>query len=554
MLKFLHIENIAVIETCDIELTDGFNVLTGETGAGKSIVIDAINAVLGERTSKDLIRSGSDYAEVQALFGNLSEDTLKFLSENEVIPDDDGNVLITRKLSLNGKGLIKINGKPFTASALREISLELINIHGQHDNQALLDPEKHCLFLDAVAENEDLRQDYYKEFKNLNSIRKELNSLVTDQDEKQRQIDLLRYQIEELSTAEIKIGEIAELRKRLEIAEDYEKNLKVFSGIKAILSGDNDTDGVITKLKIAEKMLSTLQNDVSESSYQGIDEIISKAEDVLSNVSSFADNLSENYQNPDEINARLDFLYSLMVKYGNSEEKMLAFLENAQMTLQGITLAEEREEKLSEDLEKAKLRLIAVGKKLTESRKITAESFSRNVCEVLEQLNMTGVKFVTKITESRYTSKGCDSVEFLISANRGEKVKPLHKIASGGELSRVMLAIKSSLSEKDRVGTMIFDEIDAGLSGFAADKVAVQLKQVSQSKQVICITHLAQLASLADNHLLIEKLFVNDRTKTTVTPLSGDDRVKEIARIMSGKEITENLYNSAKELLDRSKS
>lgn len=552
MLKFLHIENIAVIEMCDIELWGGFNVMTGETGAGKSIVIDAINAVLGERTSKDLIRSGCDSAEVCALFGDFSSETLKLLSENDVVPDDDGNVLISRKLSLSGKGLIKINGKPFTASSLREIASSLINIHGQHDNQALLNPEKHCDFIDAVAENEELRQSYYKEFKNLNSIRKQLNSLVTDEDEKQRKTELLKYQINELETAQIRVGEIEELKAKLQIAEDYEKNLKAFSSACELLGGDTDTDGIITKLKIAEKMLTPLNNEMAQKSSEGINELISKAEEILSQVGSFADGLRENCQNPDEINARLDFLYKLMVKYGNSEEKMLEFCEKAKAELEGITFADKKADELANALEKAKLALITAGEKLSESRKTAAESFSRNVCSVLEQLNMSGVKFVTDITGSRYTANGCDSVEFKISANKGEEVKPLHKIASGGELSRIMLAIKSALLGKDNIGTMIFDEIDSGLSGFAADKVGLQLKKVAENRQVICITHLAQIAALANNHLLIEKNVIDGRTKTKVTPLDRENRIKEIARIMSGKEITQNIYNSAKELLDRS--
>lgn len=552
MLKFLHIENIAVIEMCDIELWGGFNVLTGETGAGKSIVIDAINAVLGERTSKDLIRSGCDSAEVCALFGDFSSETLKLLSENDVVPDDDGNVLISRKLSLSGKGLIKINGKPFTASSLREIASSLINIHGQHDNQALLNPEKHCEFIDAVAENEELRQGYYREFKNLNAIRKQLNSLVTDEDEKQRKTELLKYQINELETAQIRVGEIEELKAKLQIAEDYEKNLRAFSSACELFGGDTDTDGIITKLKIAEKMLTPLNNEMAQKSSEGINELISKAEEILSQVGSFADGLRENCQNPDEINARLDFLYKLMVKYGNSEEKMLEFCEKAKAELEGITFADKKADELANALEKAKLALITAGEKLSESRKTAAESFSRNVCSVLEQLNMSGVKFVTDITGGRYTANGCDSVEFKISANKGEEVKPLHKIASGGELSRVMLAIKSALLGKDNIGTMIFDEIDSGLSGFAADKVGLQLKKVAENRQVICITHLAQIAALANNHLLIEKNVIDGRTKTKVTPLDRESRIKEIARIMSGKEITQNIYNSAKELLDRS--
>lgn len=552
MLKYLHIENIAVIEMCDIEFSCGFNVLTGETGAGKSIVIDSINAVLGERTSKDLIRSGCDSAEVTALFGDLKRENLKTLEENDIFPDEDGNVLITRRLSLSGKGIIKINGKPFTASQLREISACLINIHGQHDNQALLNPEKHCDFIDAVANNGDLREKYYDCFKNLNKIRKELNSLNVDEDEKARKTDLLKYQINELQTADIKVGEIEELKAKLHVAEEYEANLKAFSATLGILAGNEDTNGVVTNLKIASKLLGNLENEKAQKCFSEISGIIDRTEEISAEVRNFAESLSENYQNPDEINERLDFLYGLMVKYGNSEEKMLEFLQNAQNELESITFADNRAEELAKELETAKENLVLAGETLSESRKSASERFSRNVSLVLEQLNMSGVKFVTQVEKGRYTAKGCDCVEFMISANKGEDVKPLHKIASGGELSRVMLAIKSCLLEGDYVPTMIFDEIDAGISGYAADKVGIQLRRVADKKQVICITHLAQIASMANNHLLIEKTVENNRTKTSVTNITGEERIKEIARIMSGKEITENIYNSAKELLDRS--
>ncbi len=552
MLKYLHIENIAVIEQTDIEFESGFNVLTGETGAGKSIVIDAINAVLGERTSKDLIRSGCDSGLVTALFGDLSEETLSVLKGLDITPDEDGNILVSRRLSLTGKGIIKINGVPFTATALKEISQNLINIHGQHDNQALLNPEKHCGFIDAVAENGEIRNEYYAEFKRLNGIRRELAALETNEEEKQRRQELLKYQIEELEAAQIRVGEITELKTRLEIAEDFEKNLKGFSAARALLAGDDETDGVITKLKLAAKTLSTLKNEPAEKGLEGLNELIALSEDRLAEIEAFAYSLENNEENPDLINTRLDFLYKLMVKYGNSEEKMLEFLQSAKQELESITFADKREAALGEELERAKERLVQLGDRLTLSRQSAAAEFEAKVCESLRFLNMPDVSFTAEITKSRYTGRGCDSVEFKISANKGEEMKPLHKIASGGELSRVMLSIKAALLGKDSVGTMIFDEIDTGISGFAADKVGVQLKRVSEGRQVICITHLAQIAALAQTHLLIEKNVENGRTKTYVTPLEGEGRIKEIARIMSGKEITENIYNSAKELLDRS--
>ena len=552
MLKFLHIENIAVIESCDIEFSDGFNVLTGETGAGKSIIIDSINAVLGERTSKDLIRSGCDSAEVSALFGDFCSQTLSSLKEKDIDIDEDGNILITRRLSLSGKGMVKINGKPTTATALKEIAADLVNIHGQHDNQALLNPEKHCNFIDSVANNGEILEEYYKAFKNLNRIRRELQSIETDEDEKLRKIGILEYQIEELSKADIKVGEIAELKAKLEIAENFENNVKAFNSTRQLISGDDDTNGIVTNLKIAAKLLGNLKNNDAEKCFAEINEIIAKTEDFSDRVNSVLDSLENEAVSADEINQRLDLLYSLMVKYGNSEEKMLEFLHNAEVQLDGIEFSEKRAEQLEEELQKAKENLVASGEKLTQSRKKAAKSFETKVCDSLAYLNMPNVKFVTGIETGRYTKSGCDVVEFKISANAGEEVKPLHKIASGGELSRIMLSIKSALLGKDPVGTMIFDEIDSGISGFAADKVGTKLKEVSKGRQVLCITHLAQIAARGDNHLLIEKATQNGRTKTKVTCLDRESRIGEIARIMSGTEITENLYNSAKELLDRS--
>ena len=552
MLKYLHIENIAVIESAQIELSHGFNVLTGETGAGKSIVIDAINAVLGERTSKDLIRAGCDTASVSALFGELSEEIIDLLKEYDVEPDEDGNVLILRKLSLSGKGIIKINGKPFTASALREIATLLINIHGQHDNQALLNPEKHCGYIDALAGNTAIIEDYYKEFKNINRIRKELQSLECDEDEKARKTELLKYQIKELSEADIKIGEIEALKEKLSVAENYEKTVKVLSLVSDSILGNDDSDGSIITLKNAEKQLAALCNDSFEQQRERLNEAISLLSDVAEEAGRMLDSYDFADFNPDDINTRLDYLHRLMLKYGNSEEKMLEFLKDAQNQLENITFSDKRVDELSYELDTSKQRLIELGTKVTESRKKAAVKFEKGVTEILSYLNMPSVNFKVLIEQGRYTKTGCDTVEFMISANKGESIKPLCKIASGGELSRTMLSIKSVLLNKDPVATMIFDEIDTGISGYAADRVGEQLYNVSSGRQVICVTHLAQIAARADNHLLIEKLSDNNRTYTRVYPLAGEDRIKEVARIMSGGPITENLYNSAKELIDRS--
>ncbi|MBQ3058502.1 MAG: DNA repair protein RecN [Clostridia bacterium] len=548
MLKFLHIENIAVIEQSDIEFKAGFNVLTGETGAGKSILIDAINAVLGERISKDLVRNGCDSALVSAVFGDLDNVTLNILKEMDVLPDEDGNILITRKLSLSGKGLIKVNGVPVTATALREIAQNLINIHGQHDNQALLVPENHLSYIDAIAKNGEYIENYYNEFKNLNAIRKELRSLEMDEDEKARKIDILKYQIAEIEAAGIKVGEIDTLKNQLKIADSYEKTFKALTNVEYILSGDDNNDGVLTLLRNADKQLNiaeTVSNDK-------LQEALILLEDLRSDIGGFLNNSEYGSLNADEINQRLDYVTRIVLKYGGSEEATLEFFDNATAQLEVIQLSDKRIIELSNLLDSSTSRLIFLAEELSQSRKQTALLFEQQVCDILKQLNMPNVRFAVDFQKGKYTKLGCDNVEFMISANMGENLKPLHKIASGGELSRVMLAIKSVLLDNDPIGTMIFDEIDTGISGYAADKVAKQLRFVANGRQVICVTHLAQIAAAANEHLLIEKTTKNGKTFTNVSSLSYEQKIHEIARIMSGTDITENLYNSAKELIDRS--
>ncbi len=551
MLKFLHIENIAVIEKTDIEFKRGFNVLTGETGAGKSIIIDSLNAVLGERTSKDLIRTGCDNAVVTAVFDALTSDTLSLLEENGITAESD-EIIITRKLSLTSKGFCKINNIPVTTTLLREIASGLINIHGQHDNQALLNPDMHLSFIDAVAENDNLKAEYYTAFKELNAVRKELQSLEIDEDEKQRRIDTLKYQINELESANIKVGEYDKLKQQLAIAETKEKIFNALNGVEYLISGTDDTDGAITLTNNALKLLQSLKNESFKNCCLALSNAVISLEDVRAEIDSFTSSDEYSELNPDEINIRLDLLSKLMVKYGSSEEKMLEFLDRANTELENITLSSKRIAELSLLLEDKKEILVASGEKLTLSRKRASEKFSKDVCGILEYLNMPNIKFEVALNNGKYTKNGCNTAEFLISANNGESLKPLHKIASGGELSRVMLSIKSVLLDKDNVGTMIFDEIDTGISGFTAGKVAKQLKKVADNRQVIAVTHLAQIAAVADEHLLIEKISREGHTFTNVTSLDYDSRINEIARIMSGTQITENLYNSAKELIDRS--
>lgn len=553
MLKFLHIENIAVIERSDIEFSAGFNVLTGETGAGKSIVIDAINAVLGERTSKELIRAGCDTAEVSAVFGELDNATAAALSDAGVTPDDDGNIVIRRRLSAAGKGLIKLNDRPVTATELKETGKHLVNIHGQHDNQALLDPERHLDYIDAVADDDPIKGKYYAEFRELNRIRKELAATETDEDEKRRRVGLLKYQINELESAGIKPGEYEKLQKKLAIARNYQKTAEALSRAYSALKGDDEFDGAVSLLTDAEKSLSSLHNDEWDKKSAALADAAAAAEDVSTALYDFLENAELAGIDPDEINSRLETLDKLKAKYGNSEEEMLEFLEKARTELNDTEFSDKKAAELSALLDDATERLIALADELTAARKKAAAEFEKQVCDILSYLNMPDVRFTVKFSKGRYTKRGCDTAEFMISANRGESVKPLCKIASGGELSRVMLAIKSVLLGRDPVGTMIFDEIDTGISGYTAGKVGTQLKKVADNRQVICVTHLAQIAAMADTHLLIEKKAEKDRTFTSVSPLSYEQRINEIARIMSGAQMTENLYNSAKELLDRSK-
>jgi len=552
MLKSLHIENIAVIEKSDIELAKGLNVLTGETGAGKSIIIDSINAVLGHRTSKELIRAGSDKAEVSALFCDIDKNTAEILTDNGFSPDEEGNVLIRRTLTQSGSN-VKINGKPATVGILKDIGKLLVNIHGQHDNQNLLDPQMHCGFVDSMAENSGLIEEYYNEFKKLNSIRREINALETDEDEKLRKIELLKYQIKELEDADIKSGETEELKEKIKSAEFYERTLKSLNSVDSLFNGNDEENGIITKLEEILKIVNLLNENSLEAEIHKISDAIFSLKDISENIRNFAENNVIPTEDINVLQERLDLLHRLMLKYGGSEEKTIDFLEKAKKDLRDIEFSDVRINELSEELDLSKERLISLGKKLSESRITAARKFSKEVSDVLVYLDMPSVKFYVDIKQGRYTKNGCDEVEFLISANAGEEAKPLHKIASGGELSRVMLAIKSVLSAKDEIPTLIFDEIDTGISGYAASKVGVQLKKVSKYRQVLCVTHLAQIAGFADSHLLILKKTENGRAFTNVSQLSYDERINEIARIMSGGEITDSLYNSAKELLDRSK-
>ena len=553
MLKFLHIENIAVIEKTDIEFFDGLSALTGETGAGKSIIIDAINAVLGERTSKELIRNGCDSANVTAQFCELSEISKNAVTSAGYDLEEDGTLIIDRTLSLKGNGSIRINGKPAAVSILKNIGRDLINIHGQHDNQNLLDPENHYIYVDRLAENEKLKSEYYNEFHKLNTIRKEIAKLSSDLEEKKRRKDLIEFEINELSGADIKIGETENLRKKQKIAENYSKMISSLNEAYSYLNGGDDFDGAVSLIKNSQKSLISSDCEEISDSISKTADILSILEDICSDIRTVTHNEEYGALDIEAINQRLDLLRKLSVKYNADETQMLLKLENLQEELLSIDTADEKIEKLSKELDLSTERLIALGDKLSQSRIKAGNKFCKEVTNVLKFLDMPNVTFQMKHEKGRYTKSGCDTIEFMICTNIGEAMKPLHKIASGGELSRIMLAIKSVLSDKDGIDTLIFDEIDSGISGRAAGKVGIQLKKASADKQVLCVTHLAQIAANADNQYLIEKTVKDNKTYTKVSLLSYEERIKEIARIMSGDSLTDSLYNSAKELLDRSK-
>lgn len=551
MLKSLHIENIAVIEQTDIDFSQGFNVLTGETGAGKSIIIDAINAVLGERTSKELIRTGCDTATVSAVFCNLSVYAKKAIEDSGYDVDDEGNLLIMRKLSQNGNGTIKINGQTATAGILKTIGKYLINIHGQHDNQSLLNPENHYIYIDRLADNEEQLRDYYAEFHHLNEIRKELASFETDEAKKQRDIELLSYQIKELKDADLKVGEAEKLKKMLSVAQNAKKMHDALHTAYRCINGDDDNDGAFSITRNAQKEISGFDTDGLKEIQNKFGEILTQLDDIAGDLrQAIRENEAADYD-LSSIENRLDLIYKMTMKYGGSETSAIEFLADAEQQLKSIEMSDTQIQKLSVELDNSTARLISLADEITTSRKTASNRFKKDVTDILKYLDMPDATFDVKIDKGRYTKHGCDEIEFMIGTNAGEAVKPLSKIASGGELSRIMLAIKSVLADKDDVDTLIFDEIDAGIGGRAAQKVGHQLKQVSASRQTVCVTHLAQIAAFAQNHLLIEKSVKENRTYTLVKTLNSDDRVAEIARIMAGSNISENIINSAKELLER---
>lgn len=547
MLTSLKIENVAIIESAAIEFGCGLNVLTGETGAGKSIVIDSINAILGERTSRDIIRTGAQSAKVYAVFEDVNARVREFLDENG-IDCEDGVLIINRTLSREGKNICRLNGTPVTVSMLREIGGELIDIHGQHDNQSLLSPEKHCGFVDSFAGNADIIADYREKYGRLCEIRSKLKKLTTDESSKSQRIDFLTYQIDELEKAEITVGERDELKARKSLINNSQKVIESLNIAYEALKADGAGIDMITDAESEISDASAYMETLGEAS-EKITDIRYELEDVAETVRDAMSEVDFDPSELEDIDERLDLLYRLSKKYGNTEEEMLEYLEKAREELDNIAFSEEKVKELQKQEREALAEAESAAQRLTESRKTAGKKLSNAICSELEFLDMPNVRFVIKCDDVGLTENGKDELEFLISANVGEEPKPLAKIASGGELSRIMLAIKNVLAETDGVDTMIFDEIDTGVSGRAAQKIAMKLRSASKGRQVICVTHLAQIAAQGDVHLYISKSVSDGKTYTNIKSLIEEERVAEIARIMGGMEITKLQLESAREML-----
>ncbi len=547
MLSLLHIENIAVIEQADISFDPGFNVLTGETGAGKSIVIDAISAILGKRAYRDMIRTGTNKASVRAVFTKVP--ALPWFGENGVEYDEE--TVIQRDIFMDGKNVCRVNGTLVTVSILQKLGLQLINIHGQHDSATLFDEENHLRFLDAFADNEALLLDYREKFSAVSALRREIDRMTMDEGEKLRRMETLKYQVEEIEKADLKAGEDEELEQRRKLLQNSEKLSQGLEEAAESLLGGDDSDGAAALLAQAAYALSRIarysddytafQERLTDLKYQ-VQDIADEVRDALEELSYSADEL-------EQIESRLDIIHRLRRKYGTTCQEILEYLENARKELDEIEFADNRVEHLKKQLSVKEKAAWEAAMRLRKDRQEKGNLLSEKILSELRQLDMPRVQFQCRFRETELGADGADLVAFYLSANAGEDLKPLSKVASGGELARIMLSMKNVLAEKDAVDTLIFDEVDTGVSGRAAQRIAEKLRALAQHKQVLCVTHLPQLAALADTHMLIAKSEHDGRTFTTVTPLDREGRKQELARIIGGTNITEITLKSAEEML-----
>ena len=552
MLSLLHIENIALIQSADIRFEPGFNVLTGETGAGKSIVIDSIGAVLGERTSRELIRTGAKSALVTAVFTQVPP--LPWLEENG-FPAGEEELLLQRELQGDGRNVCRIDGKLVTVAQLRELGRQLLNIHGQHDGQQLLDPASHLGYLDQFGGCQPLLESYQEAYRKWHDIRREMDKLQMDEAERSRRVDTLNYQIQELERAQLKAGEDEELSARRTLLRSAGRLMEAVQSAEFALSGDEDRDGACSLIAQAEgevQGVSSISPELGELS-EKLTALRCAADDAADTLRDLSRSFDFSPGELDQVEERLDLLYRLRKKYGPTVEDMLAYLDRCRKELDQIQYADDTLARLEKDLKKAQKEAARRGESLSQARREAAGALQARVQEELRQLDMPKVQFQTEFTpkggEAGMDETGLDEVQFLMSANLGEALKPIQKVASGGELARIMLALKNVLAEGDQIGTLVFDEVDTGVSGRAAQKVAEKMAQVARGKQVLCVTHLPQIAAMADTHFSVQKGEREGRTYTRLERLDRSQRREELARLIGGASITPSLLESAEELL-----
>ena len=554
MLSLLHIENIAVIEQADIVLQPGFTVLTGETGAGKSIIIDSIGAIMGQRTSRELIRSGEKKGFVSAVFEHISPELEKQLEELGLDSGEDGTVRIQRELSAEGRSVCRVNMRPVPASVLKTISPYLINIHGQHDGQKLMQEECHIDFLDSFCDAEPLLERYRPLYTQLFALRSKIRELEKSEQQRAQRIDMLRYQFDEIASANLKPGEEEALQERRQFFDNAGTLAYALQRAALLLSGDEETDGACSLLAQASEELadiSTFSTELNNTAKKA-EELRYLAEDLREIVTDLASHVDFSEQERDAVEERLDVIYRLRRKYGATVEEVLAYCDNAASELEELENADDRKEQLVAQYRETLSAAREIAAELSRLRREAATRLEAKIVAQLEDLDMAKVRLSISVSsQTKLNPRGADEVRFLISTNPGEPVKPLSRIASGGELSRIMLAIKNVLTQSEDVGTLIFDEIDTGVSGRAAQKIAVKLGEISRSKQTLCVTHLPQLAAMGDHHLLIQKSVSDAHTYTDVRPLEGETRARELARMISGDAITELSLRNAEELLTR---
>ena len=551
MLELLHIENIAVIQEADIQFAPGFNALTGETGAGKSIVIDAMGAVLGGRTSRDLIRTGAARAFVSAQFSGVPAD-LPGLQENGIAPDEEGSLLLQRDISADGRNVCRINGRPVSVAQLRAIGSELLNIHGQHDGTQLLDEERHGEYLDRFGRTEGPLSAYRAAYDAMEALRRQMEALRMDEAEKARRMDSLRFQIDELERAQLVPGEEETLLERRSLLRNGEKYLAALAGADCALSGGDEGGGAVSALRDAEEALygvRTLSEDLGDL-YERLKAARCEVYDLAESVRDKREEFDFSPGELDDVEARADQLYRLKKKYGATVEDMLAYLDKCRAELDAMETADDTLIRLEGQMKKARAAVDAAGGELTKGGQAAARVLEERIQRELRELDMARVRFAIDFAAKDPSPDGCDAIRFLMSANAGEDLRPIARIASGGELARIMLALKNVLAEQESVGTLVFDEVDTGVSGRAAQKVAEKLAQVSRHKQVLCVTHLPQLAAMADTHFSVEKGERDGRTYTRVVLLDREARKAELARITGGANVTQALLQSAGELLD----